>query len=131
MIDGVVRAPSAFSSTLTLPFSRMATQALVVPRSIPMILPIFSLPKLWILRDLASRATAAHKRLNYQMGARGRISSLLVNRRRSGARRLADHHHGRAQQTAVEQVALLEHLQHAARLDTGAFFHGHGLMVLG
>jgi hypothetical protein len=37
-MDGVVRAPSAFSMTLaTLP-SMMATQLLVVPRSMPMIL---------------------------------------------------------------------------------------------
>src|SRR5207237_8686731 len=38
MIDGVVRAPSEFSMTLGWPPSMMATQLLVVPRSIPMIL---------------------------------------------------------------------------------------------
>ena len=43
MMDGVVRAPSAFSMTLaTLP-SMMATQLLVVPRSMPMILPMVKL----------------------------------------------------------------------------------------
>src|SRR5690606_34091534 len=40
MIDGVVRAPSLFSMTLTLSPSITATQELVVPRSIPIILPI-------------------------------------------------------------------------------------------
>jgi phospholipid/cholesterol/gamma-HCH transport system ATP-binding protein len=39
-MDGVVRAPSAFSMTLGLPPSMMATQELVVPRSMPMILPM-------------------------------------------------------------------------------------------
>ncbi|GAB4125731.1 MAG: hypothetical protein Fur0040_08100 [Sideroxydans sp.] len=36
-MEGVVRAPSAFSITLGLPPSMIATQELVVPRSIPMI----------------------------------------------------------------------------------------------
>ena len=38
MMEGVVRAPSLLSITLGLPASRMATQELVVPRSMPMIL---------------------------------------------------------------------------------------------
>ncbi len=42
MIDGVVRAPSEFSMTLTWLPSMMATHEFVVPRSIPMIFPIFS-----------------------------------------------------------------------------------------
>src|SRR3972149_4306345 len=40
MMDGVVRVPSAFSITLVLPFSMMATQEFVVPRSMPMIFPM-------------------------------------------------------------------------------------------
>jgi len=40
MMLGVVRVPSAFSITLVLPFSMMATQELVVPRSMPMIFPM-------------------------------------------------------------------------------------------
>jgi hypothetical protein len=36
--EGVVRAPSAFSITLGLPPSMIATQLFVVPRSMPMIL---------------------------------------------------------------------------------------------
>jgi hypothetical protein len=43
MIDGVVRAPSAFSITLVELPSMMATHELVVPKSIPMILPILML----------------------------------------------------------------------------------------
>jgi hypothetical protein len=43
MMDGVVRAPSEFSITLGLPLSMMATQELVVPRSIPIIVLGFRL----------------------------------------------------------------------------------------
>src|SRR5690606_14932380 len=39
-MDGVVRVPSAFSMILTLLPSMTATQLLVVPRSIPIILPM-------------------------------------------------------------------------------------------
>jgi hypothetical protein len=43
MMEGVVRAPSAFSITLVVLPSMMATQELVVPKSMPIILPmIFS-----------------------------------------------------------------------------------------
>ncbi len=44
--DGVVLAPSAFAITTASPFSIVATQELVVPRSIPItfFLAIFSLP---------------------------------------------------------------------------------------
>ena len=41
--DGVVRAPSAFSMTVGSPPSSTAIQLLVVPRSIPIVLPIVSL----------------------------------------------------------------------------------------
>ncbi len=40
VIEGVVRSPSAFSSTRGVVPSIIATQELVVPRSIPIILPI-------------------------------------------------------------------------------------------
>ena len=47
-IEGVVLAPSAFSITLALPPSITATQLLVVPKSIPITLPIiFSLFKIY------------------------------------------------------------------------------------
>ncbi len=39
-MDGVVRAPSEFSITLASEPSMTATQELVVPRSIPMTLPM-------------------------------------------------------------------------------------------
>src|ERR1700704_4027706 len=42
-IDGVVRAPSAFSITFALLPSIMATQELVVPRSIPIALAMTDL----------------------------------------------------------------------------------------
>jgi hypothetical protein len=40
-MDGVVRAPSLFSITLVVLPSMMATHELVVPRSMPMIFPMF------------------------------------------------------------------------------------------
>jgi hypothetical protein len=42
--EGVVRAPSEFGMTTGSPPSRKATQELVVPRSMPMILPISDNP---------------------------------------------------------------------------------------
>jgi hypothetical protein len=45
MIDGVVRAPSLFSITLVVLPSMTATHELVVPRSMPMILPMLLLLK--------------------------------------------------------------------------------------
>src|SRR3979409_1251663 len=43
-IEGVVRMPSAFSMTFGVLPSMTATHELVVPRSMPMTLPMFSLP---------------------------------------------------------------------------------------
>jgi len=40
-IEGVVRSPSLFSITFGLPPSMIATQELVVPKSMPITLPIF------------------------------------------------------------------------------------------
>src|ERR1022692_2979012 len=42
--DGVVRVPSWFAMTVGWPASMTATQELVVPKSIPMILPILQEP---------------------------------------------------------------------------------------
>src|SRR3954468_1274987 len=55
-IEGVVRAPSAFSTTLGLPASMTATQLLVVPRSIPMTLAMLILlcPK-YLVAPLGAR----------------------------------------------------------------------------
>ena len=44
-IDGVVREPSLFGITVGSPPSITETQLLVVPRSMPMTLPIFPLPQ--------------------------------------------------------------------------------------
>ena len=45
-MEGVVRSPSAFSNTFATPPSNTATHELVVPKSIPMILPISLSPKI-------------------------------------------------------------------------------------
>ena len=47
--EGVVLAPSALAITTASPFSIVATQLFVVPKSIPITLPIFSLPIFKIL----------------------------------------------------------------------------------
>ena len=44
-IEGVVRAPSAFSITLVWPFSEIAKQELVVPKSIPITLAMLCVSK--------------------------------------------------------------------------------------
>ena len=49
--EGVVRAPSAFSITLGVLPSMMATQELVVPRSMPMILLMESLARSLLADD--------------------------------------------------------------------------------
>ena len=47
--SGDALVPSAFSITLVLPFSMMATQEFVVPRSMPMIFPMM-FPFSWMLK---------------------------------------------------------------------------------
>src|ERR1700704_5949147 len=47
-MDGVVRSPSLFSMTRGLPLSMIATQELVVPRSMPITLPISNLHSLFL-----------------------------------------------------------------------------------
>src|SRR5262245_38456774 len=56
-IDGVILAPSAFSSTLGLVPSMTATQELVVPRSMPMTLPILHVLSL-VRRTVRTRYSA-------------------------------------------------------------------------
>src|SRR5471032_3167529 len=72
MIDGVVRAPSAFSITLATPFSSTETQELVVPRSIPIILPMIYSPEtlIWLPQQWWLTAVAL-KRLTYKWGPCG------------------------------------------------------------
>src|SRR3989449_8489298 len=47
--DGTVRPPSAEAMTVGSPPSITATTLFVVPRSIPMILPMFSVSPAWLL----------------------------------------------------------------------------------
>ena len=58
-MDGVVRSPSAFSMTFALPPSITATHELVVPRSIPMILPMLLNPlEMVVMRIVGGGRTA-------------------------------------------------------------------------
>src|SRR3974390_1635492 len=91
-IDGVVRSPSLFSMTLGLPPSMIATQELVVPRSMPIIFAIDENP------------------LKIQKPDRylGELAVFSI----VAARSLADYDPCRAQQPAVQGIALLNHGQH-------------------
>src|SRR5690606_18797319 len=105
-MDGVVRVPSAFSSTLTLPPSIMATQELVVPRSIPMIFAMNYLQKRQNQNQNAP--PSRHQKLEAYIGpgaansrapviaahrVAARASGVLINLLRTALRH---HHHGRA-----------------------------------
>src|SRR5512133_3048639 len=82
-IDGVVRSPSLFSITRGLPPSMIATQELVVPRSMPM--------------------TFAMEQAPWNQEFDGRLVGGRLGR-------IQGHEHaGRSQQSAVQQVALLDH----------------------
>src|SRR5512136_1785570 len=101
MTDGVVRAPSEFSMTFGWPPSMMATQELVVPRSIPM---IFDIADLFFLDSFARRPT---NRLTHgpHMGLNAWLSTLCLRNR----------DHCRAHHAVVQHVALLENLHDGVR----------------
>src|SRR4026207_1107768 len=86
--DGVVRAPSEFSITLGLPPSMIATQELVVPRSMPIIL-LIAVP-------LSS--------IRVQVTARYGVSALVFKGFRYRDERRADH--------PVVQAVALQHDRH-------------------
>src|SRR5210317_1729790 len=86
-IDGVVRSPSEFSMTLGLSPSITATHELVVPRSIPITLPIVLRSKIGEILQTACK-----------VGPSARLSSLCRH-----------DHHSRPQQPTIERVAFLHH----------------------
>src|SRR2546422_451209 len=95
-MEGVVRAPSEFSITLGLPPSMIATQELVVPRSIPMIFPMA-----FLLNFLANN-------LNADMGINPPTSSSIVLGLSHGDQCRPDH-------PIVQAVALLQHVDDRVR----------------
>src|SRR5574343_1457955 len=112
-MDGVVRAPSLFSITRVVLPSMMETQLLVVPRSMPMIFPMFFSVrlvdsdggKLWISWPASSPA----------------VPDLLGRA------------HGNqcwAQHTLGDQVALLQHRDHGVGLLCRGH-HADGLVHIG
>src|SRR5690606_15968612 len=112
MTEGVVRAPSEFSMTLDLPPSMTATQELVVPRSMPMILPMMNFPYLYIcnLCEWIRGANPSNCCRYRQYAAHGGAFKLFFLRNR---------HQRRAQQTVGDQVALLQHADDGIRLLIG------------
>src|SRR6266571_2963517 len=107
-MEGVVRAPSEFSITLGLPPSMIATQELVVPRSIPMIFPM-AFPFEFSANNLAT-----------DMGTNPLSSSLGVLGPRDGDERRPNH-------PVVQRVAFLQHVDHRVRLLL-RWEHADGLM---
>src|SRR3982751_4523643 len=115
-MDGVVRSPSLFSMTRGLPLSMMATQELVVPRSMPITLPmIYSTRSNWVLTlgpFVEARPILSRKKLNqlFWSGFLGRH----------------DHACG-PQQPSVQLVALLHDREHRVRRRIARLRH-HGLV---
>src|SRR3990170_545719 len=120
--DGVVRSPSLFSITRTLSPSMIATQELVVPRSIPMIFAMCYCLKVPVFGVF----------LTFEMGLIWGFSSLagrlFRGRDRGGP---GHHHHGRTQQPVVQEIALLHHADHVVRRHLHGLHHADGLMPLG
>src|SRR5680860_63010 len=107
MIDGVVRSPSEFSITLTLPPSITATQELVVPKSIPIILLIESLQ---IFLNTGAGGSLRTVLVKSYIGALSYFSSLLINF--WCILGLGHHHHGRAHNPTIQQIAFLHNGNH-------------------
>src|SRR5690606_30117968 len=102
-IEGVVRSPSEVSMTLALPPSMMATQLLVVPRSMTIILPIVC------LRNVSLSDGGVRPRLDLMSRRRPALQGRRIHPSYSPP---GDDDHGRAQQARVERIALLEHPDH-------------------
>src|SRR5687768_3772548 len=100
MIDGVVRAPSAFSMTFGWPFSMIATHELVVPRSIPMILPIVVFLLNAVVSDGFNIGKYCVLSRACPKGPQCPAPALL---------RRCCRHDGRTQQAVGDHVALLQH----------------------
>src|SRR5712692_6159022 len=107
-MEGVVRAPSEFSITLGLPPSMIATQELVVPRSISMIFPMV-FPFEFAVNNLAT-----------DMGINPSSSSFGVLGPCYGHERRPNH-------PVVQRVAFLQHIDHRVRLFL-RWEHADGLM---
>src|SRR5579875_1547146 len=67
--DGVVRPPSAFSITVGSPPSSTAIQLLVVPRSIPIVLPIVFVLLLLARENLSESVADLERRATVRSGA--------------------------------------------------------------
>src|ERR1700756_4144565 len=109
--------------TLALPPSMMATQELVVPRSMPMIFAMFW--SAWVrlrLKLIGFCLFAALTQINLGLIAPG-------SRRRS-AGRARHHHHRRAQQALVQTVAPLHDAEYVVGRHLGRRHRRHVLMQL-
>src|SRR3569623_874471 len=98
-IDGVVRAPSLFSITLGVLPSITATHDLVVPRAMPMILPMFFL-------------LAGGPRANFKSDVGYLWISCVVSSWTRGSFRRRNGHQRGPQDPLRDQVALLQYVDH-------------------
>src|SRR3982750_2812668 len=119
-IEGVVRSPSEFSMTFALVPSMTATHEFVVPRSIPMILPIF------LSLSRAIRFRPQGPLMARKLGVCASVSSKSLG---SGSLRNGDQR--RPQQPIVEHVALLHDRYDRVRLMLATRHEAHRLVALG
>src|SRR5512139_2893934 len=111
-IEGVVRAPSLFSMTLGLPPSMIATQELVVPRSMPMIFAMFA---------VLSPSSEPDRKVGFS----GCFSSACGSRAGLGGLPGRHHHQRGPDDAVVQQVALAQHRDDGVgRLVGGHLAHG-------
>src|SRR5688500_8184077 len=115
-MDGVVRSPSLFSITRGLPPSMIATQELVVPRSMPMTFAMYV------------RLRSSITRWRYWLGRDTTIQAGYPSVRLVGGAR--HDYSRRPQQPAVERVALLDDREDRAWRGLGGFLGRHGLVQL-
>src|SRR5687768_2820034 len=120
--DGVIRPPSALVMTCGSPPSMTATTELVVPRSMPMILPIVSSMLLWVVRH-SDEARPDHPVV--QPIAALHLADHFVIRMRGGL--LVSH---RLVEVRVERQSDRLDLGHALRLEDAAELALHELDAL-
>src|SRR5690606_26404077 len=153
MMEGVVRSPSAFSITRAFPPSSTATQELVVPRSIPIILPIVFSPSRqsgWRCLErsvsLNSVVLCVHPRDRCRPVRHGHgllywrshddfkshdyIEPSVADQPECMLVSLGYHYHGRSQYPAVQAISLLHHRNHRIGFRIRALLYPHRLMQL-
>src|SRR5579859_2378142 len=136
-MEGVVRSPSEFSMTLAVLPSMTATHELVVPRSIPMILPMLSTPEFfkrplgrnWYVRWGSACFISMPTRPQSPCHRCRQGAPFRRPRPPAQASLLGDRHQRGAQKPVVQHVALLEHVDDRVGGRTRGLHHAHGVVL--